>query len=466
MLTDKPYVSLVAEPARHSDLSPTISADPAAPSETETASDSPIADGGDAIDTNSAQTPAPFPVIPRATDESGVGDESETEPDIAEQRPRWVKYMVRAMLGALAAMALLGALLAYVYFRANASEIHPQLALEHWTAVSDGRHNSNTDLIYWRGAFYLIHASSPWHFGSSDCRLRLHRSLDARSWEMLAEFRAGGGDDIRDPKFAAIGNRLYLYVLVNDSFMATPESTSMTWTEDGLHWAELREIEPKGWLFWRPKTRDNLTWYCPAYWHDHGKSILLKSNDGENWQEVSVIYEGDANDETDIEFLPDGRILATARLEIEPDKVLGHADAHTLLAVAAPPYTEWSRARSHVDRLDGPYLFRYQGEVYAVGRRNPDPNRFPTYTASVLGRKRTALYKVLPDKLIWLSDLPSAGDTSYAGVVTLGQDLFVSYYTSDITRDWPWLIGMVSPTEIRLAKVSLPSLAQVAHSSE
>jgi hypothetical protein len=37
-----------------------------------------------------------------------------------------------------------------------------------------------------------------------------------------------------------------------------------------------------------------------------------------------------------------------------------------------------------------------------------------------------------------------------------------SYYTSDITRDWPWIMGMVGPTEIRMAKVNLPSLEALA----
>ncbi len=409
---------------------------------------------------------------PKAAPQAATGDSSaDTWPDTGhdrapKQRPLWKRIVLYSFAGALVVLAILGAWLAYAYFRPNAAEIDPALAFEQWSAVDDGMHNSNTDMIYWRGAFYMIHASSPWHFGSNECKLVLHRSPDAKAWETVAEFHAPGGDDIRDPKFAAIGDRLFLYVLINDSVMATPESTSMTYSTDGAEWADLREIGPKGWLFWRPKTRDNITWYCPAYWHEHGKSALLKSTDGENWEHVSIIHEGDANDETDCEFLPDGRLVATARLEVVPDTIFGNRLGRTLIATAGPPYEHWLYATSYTTRLDGPYLFAYKGQLYAFGRRNPDPNYWPTNTASVLGRKRTALYKVDPEGLAWLSDLPSAGDTSYAGVVIDGDTAYASYYTSDITRDWPWIIGMLSPSEIRMVKIDLPSLAAIASGSK
>ncbi|HME72831.1 MAG TPA: hypothetical protein VKM54_23625, partial [Myxococcota bacterium] len=51
-----------------------------------------------------------------------------------------------------------------------------------WDVVADGLHNSNTDLIYYRGQFLLVHAASPYHMGSSDCRLVVRRSADARHW--------------------------------------------------------------------------------------------------------------------------------------------------------------------------------------------------------------------------------------------------------------------------------------------
>lgn len=341
----------------------------------------------------------------------------------------------------------------------NQSQIHPGLEYESWVAISDGKHNLTTDLIFWRDHFYLVHSSSPWHIASTKSKILVWKSKDARDWQLVANFRMPGGD-IRDPKFGAIGHRLYLYLLKNVGFVAEPCSTSLTVTEDGINWSPIEECDPKGWLFWRPKSFDGKEWFMPAYWHEHGRSILLKSDDGAKWTEVSEIYAGDHNDETDIEFLPNGDMVATARLEFS-SSLLGHTDASTLVAMSSPPYKEWKGVKCKTTRLDGPNLFAYQGEVYAVGRRHPDSNRRFNKTGSFLGNKRTALFKVGREGLVHLSDLPSCGDTGYAGVVTRGDDLFICYYTNDVKRDYPWVVGMFLPSEIRIARVSLSSLQTI-----
>ena len=363
------------------------------------------------------------------------------------------------LLGALA-------LLAWLWLRPNQSRVHPALGASTWDAVADGLHNSNTDLIHHRGQFLLVHAASPYHMGSSDCRLVVRRSADARRWEKLAELRMPG-EDIRDPKFAVIAGKLFLYALPNRGFYAVPYGTVYSTSETGEQWSPFERVvlegtEPAGWLFWRPKTRDQRTWYVPAYWNRHGRSILLQSQDGVRWKRVSEIWFGEGNDETDIEWLPDGRLLATARLEVTPDRLLGNRDASTLLATAAPPYERWSYHKSRVTRLDGPALFAYDGRVYAVARYQAGARGALTRLGGSFSRKRTSLFLVEPERLVRLSDLPSAGDTSYAGVVLKDDSLFASYYTSDIRRDYPWILGMVLPTDIRMAQVPLDRLAEIA----
>jgi hypothetical protein len=148
------------------------------------------------------------------------------------------------------------------------------LQFEHWDVVNDGLHNSNTDLIYWREAFYLVHAASPYHFANKKCKLVILRSPDAKNWLRIAGFGADG-EDIRDPKFAAIGERLFLYALKNRDFKAEPYTSVYTVSEDGENWPHYQKIEPEGWLFWRPKTQDGKNWYVPAYWWKHGKSALM-----------------------------------------------------------------------------------------------------------------------------------------------------------------------------------------------
>jgi hypothetical protein len=351
----------------------------------------------------------------------------------------------------------LAALLAWWALRPNRAEVDPRLGLDDWSIVADGRHNSNTDLIEWRGAFLLVHATSPWHLGSTRSRLLVKRSRDGRAWQTLASLRLPG-QDVRDPKVVEIAGRLHLYALPNEGLQATPLGTVLSTSEDGAAWTPFEPVGPAGWLFWRPKTRDGSAWYVPAYWHEHGRSMLLRSTDGREWEEVSLIHEGDGNDETAIEFLPDGRLLATARLEVTPDTLLGNDEASTLLAVSAPPYTEWHKTRTRLTRLDGPVLLSHGGQVFAVGRYQPPPHSGWTKLGGVWSRKRTSLFRVEPQRLVRLSDLPSAGDTSYAGAVLRDGDLFVEYYTSRIDRDYPWLLAMFLPTDLRMARIPLDRL--------
>jgi hypothetical protein len=291
----------------------------------------------------------------------------------------------------------------------------------------------------------------------------LWRSRDARAWEKVTEFRNPAGE-YRDPTFAQIHGRLFIDMLPNKTYVAEPYTTEWTVSSDGVSWSEMREVDHPGWLYWRPKTRDGQTWYVTAYWHEHGKSLLLKTSDGEHWETVSQIYDGERNDETDFEFLPDGRILATARLEGDrPGGGLwGDDDGSTLLATASPPYTAWNYQKSTVTRLDGPCLFPYNGRIYAIGRYQASHAPRVAEQGGMFSRKRTSFFAVDEREVRYLCDLPSAGDTAYAGVVILGEEMIASYYTSPVRQDWTWIVGMFRPTNIRIARINLPALERLA----
>ena len=361
------------------------------------------------------------------------------------------------------------ALLAYWYLRPNRAQVNTDIVAETWAITDDEMHNSNTDMIQWRGETYVAYVSSPYHFSNEGSTLHIKHSDDfGRTWAEDSAFNPEG-NDIRDPKFAVIGDRLFLYALNNNAFNPEPYQTVYSYTENGKDWSPL-EVVPglDGWLFWRPKTQDGKTFYNAAYWYQHDKAVLLKSMDGIHWEIVSTINEGERNDETEIIFLPDGRLLATARLEHDEsslDGALGDKRGSTLITTAEPPYTNWSEhTQSLVTRLDGPYLFNYHDRVYAVGRYQPDLGRSGPLTTqgSALARKRTAIFEVREEGLAHLTDLPSAGDTSYVGLVTDGDAAYASYYTSPTNRDFPWIMGMFGPTAVRIAKIHLPAMEALA----
>jgi hypothetical protein len=374
---------------------------------------------------------------------------------------RW-GLKVAAIFGVLI-LILLGAIalriLTWKYRSPSDIHVAQSLRLEVSTAVAPDAHHSNTDLLKYRGEYLLAHATSPWHFASSKCRLVIRSSPDGKTWRVLSEISVPN-EDVRDPKLAEINGKLFLYFLRNTKkFEAEPTGTAYCVSDDGVTWTAPQNLANEGWLWWRPKTFDGKTFYAPAYWWEHGKSMLFKTTDGINWSEVGLIYSGDKNDETAISFKPDGSMIMTARLEMEPNRWGYHPEAHTLIGVASPPYTDWKLSRSYETRLDGPYLFQVGERTYASGRRHVGGART---MGSVWGAKRTSLYLVEPDRLVFLSDLPSCGDTAYGGVVVENDEIITSYYTSPPGRDYPWILGMLSKSSIQLARFKKSALEKLA----
>jgi hypothetical protein len=41
--------------------------------------------------------------------------------------------------------------------------------------------------------------------------------------------------------------------------------------------------------------------------------------------------------------------------------------------------------------------------------------------------------------------------------------LYIDYYTSRIDRDWPWLFGMLSRSDIRMARIPLDALTALSN---
>jgi hypothetical protein len=80
-------------------------------------------------------------------------------------------------------------------------------------------------------------------------------------------------------------------------------------------------------------------------------------------------------------------------------------------------------------------------------------------------RKRSALYEITGDQergpigVVEHGELPSAGHTSYAGVVALGGSRFlVSWYSSPPAQDPSWLVGFGGRTDIWTAVIDLRAI--------
>lgn len=379
-------------------------------------------------------------------------------------RQRVKKILIGFGFSAAFFLIFAGSLFGYWFFRPNSLQINPKLHLQDWDVVADGWHNANTDMIEWNGTFYLVYNREPTQLGSPLSKVVLMNSSDMLNWTEIHTINLPG-EDIRDPKLAVIGTRLFVYFLKNAGLIADPYATSYQFTDDGITWSTTADVAGQdGWLFWRPKTYDGVNYYVPAYWREHNMSKLLTSKDGINWTDVSMINEGRGNDETDCAFYPDGRLLVTSRLEGVGNTAIGDPNAGTLIAVAPPPYTSWTYYTSTLTRLDGPNLFNVSGQVFAFGRYQPERDILFTQLGSSFSNKRTALFSVEPDKLTYISDMPSSGDTSYAGVIIHDGQIYAEYYTSDVSKDYGWLLGMLLPSNIHMVNISTTNLLLAAAS--
>src|SRR5262249_40891786 len=143
-----------------------------------------------------------------------------------------------------------------------------------------------------------------------------------------------GDRDLRDPSFDIVDGQLAMKALVRlpiasarDSFVDTI-TIQTTSPDGGTTWTPFRPITPSikgdGWSFWR--IRDFAGKHYAAASQDGDKSVrLFSSPDGKTWSMGALIY-GFAADtplETEIVFMPSGRLLALVRVDGTDDELLG-----------------------------------------------------------------------------------------------------------------------------------------------
>jgi hypothetical protein len=328
------------------------------------------------------------------------------------------------------------------------------------------KHNENTDLTRWRGDIWFVHRTAGSQVLGPNSSLRVYRSRDeGRSFRLRAIIPAPPDRDIRDPHFYAVGRRLYIKAITRlpgfalrdtgaDSISVDMHST------DGRHWTRPRPIGPVRWGFWRVVEQDG-TFYSAAYEDGDLQVVLYRSRDGRRWRAGPQIY-GVSEDtplETELVLTPSGRrMLGLVRMDGNDFELFGQQGRlRTKVCWAPRPYRRFScRAELRGVRLDGAVAFRWGRRLFVVARKHLKGPEF---------RKRTALYEIRgkleggPIRIVEHGELPSAGDTSYAGVARLGGSRFlVTWYSSPPALDESWLTGFGGRTDIWRATLDLARL--------
>jgi len=317
------------------------------------------------------------------------------------------------------------------------------------------RHNENVDMTTFGGAIFLVHRTAESQVLGPNSSLHIYRSDDqGKTFVEQARIEAPVDRDLRDPSFFQVNGELRLKALtrlpvVSDRDSNVDTTTVMATSKDGKTWSALTPIAPGGWSFWRIKENAG-AWYSAAY-QDGDKSVVLyTSKDGTTWTAGPQVY-GIAADtplETELTFMPDGHLLALVRMDGEPKELLGdEGRLRTKICWAAPPAYDAFTCPDELDgqRLDGPLTFWNGDRLFVIARKHLQGT----------GKKRTALFEIAGDfaggKLTikeW-GEVPSAGDTSYAGIAPLGGGRFVtSWYSGDLEKDGPWILELVDLTDI------------------
>jgi hypothetical protein len=348
---------------------------------------------------------------------------------------------------------------------------HPEIVVPSDVSNQDCRtgvckHNENTDLTRWNGSIYLVHRTAGSQVLGPNSSLRVYRSRDdGRTFKLQAIIPAPVDRDIRDPSFYKVGERLYIKAITRLPGFALRDQGAgsisvFTRSADGRKWSTPRAIGPEGWGFWRVVEQDGV-YYSAAYEDGDLQVVLYRSTDGRHWTAGPQIY-GVSEDtplEAELVFSPSGnRMLALVRMDGTDSELFGNQGRlRTKVCWAKRPYTAFSCPQELTGvRLDGPVAFYWGRRLFVIARKHLQGTDF---------HKRTALYEITgnleggPIGIREWGELPSAGDTSYAGVARLGRGRFLAtWYSSPVAEDPSWIEGFAGPTDIWKGTLDLSQL--------
>lgn len=272
-------------------------------------------------------------------------------------------------------------------------------------------HNAFTDLVKHQGRWWCVFREGKGHV-SSDGSLRIITSNDGISWQSAA-LLSSRIEDLRDPKITITPEgdfQLIAAGVLSKARMGRTQQTYVWFSKDGFSWSEPNPIADSNFWLWR------VTWYkgfCYGFgYHGSGKKTIqfYRSQNGADFEAPQEeIYDEGYPTEASMIFLQDDTALCLLRRN----------PANALLGMAQPPYLDW-KWDDVGRRIGGPNMILLpDGRVIATVR---------LYDGNV----RTSLCWVFPKtgRIEEFYQLPSGGDTGYAGLFWDKDILWVSYYSS------------------------------------
>lgn len=274
-------------------------------------------------------------------------------------------------------------------------------------------------------------------------RARIIRSKDGVQWETVALFESETGD-VRDPRLSITADGM-LMLNASIKFMedVAPYETagdeiiqrqSVTWlSPDGVNWSDYHAC-PTGINTWRW----DVAWfensgYSIGYSGNDPNGTLYRTSDGKSWEIVQEnLFPGGYGNEAALTFRENGTLFVLLRAGLNAKAALGSS---------RPPYNRWEW--SELDAYwDGPENRQPVKTIPVFERDLGGPNIITLDNGQLLGagrvrgEARIALFFIDPDKAEITRIIGIDQGSSYPGLVTLENDLWLTYIGS-ITGEGP-----------------------------
>lgn len=295
------------------------------------------------------------------------------------------------------------------------------------------KHCAFTSLTKFNGRYYVAFREGGGHIfeenGSARGRIRILESRNGRKWKSVACL-AKEGYDLRDPSLSvtpdgrllvSTGGSIYVdKKLVGRDPMYSESLDGRNFSDPEL--IELNSTIATGedWLWkvdWKGDTGYGVV-YSSLEEGSENQSIvfLVKTSDGIHYEDVAKIDVPGFPNEAAVHFLHDGRMLMLLRQE--------SLDRQAIWGVSEQPYTDWKLTKTGF-QAGGPNFIILGDSTVVAGSRS----------YMIPGAPKTMLLKgTLDGRFEQIAVLPSGGDTSYPGFLVVGDELWVSYYSTHQTR--------------------------------
>lgn len=304
----------------------------------------------------------------------------------------------------------------------------------------NGKHNAFTSLIKFKDAYYCSFREGDSHvfdtLGNAEGKVRIIKSDDGINWKSVGLLNKDGYD-LRDPKLSITSDNKLMVIIGGSIYkdkILIGRVPQVSFSDDGDSFSDpipvkIDENAKNGmdWI-WRVTWNDNIG-YAPMYSLTDTREAylsLMSTKDGVNFDLIKKFNIPDFPNEATIRFDSKNEMNMMVRRETGNQKGFWGKSCF--------PFTEWKWSEMDM-RLGGPDFIHLNDSLIVMGTRS----HYTSFPKTVL------LTGNGTEKFQEIYVFPSGGDTSYPGFIVVGDELWVSYYSSHEAKN----------ASIYLAKVPL-----------